>query len=238
VDGISTSHAADESERLSLSKRLSRFGHRLCVKHDFFSLKAVRGKTSHIRRFYDFLAPFYDLIYPRSDAYLDSARHFVSTFVRPGDRVLDLGAGTGLLTLQMLGKALSVISFDLHDKMLLRGRQKTFKTIRRSNVPAAGTGFIQGNALCLPFAGDTFDMVASAFMLVYLDQQQKIAALREARRVLAPSGRLALLTFQGELHSRFTTRDEWRTIIEQAGFDEPTFDDFSEVFRTIHVAKA
>ena len=37
-----------------------------------------------------------------------------------------------------------------------------------------GTGFCQGNALCLPFADETFDMVASAFMLVYLDQQQKI----------------------------------------------------------------
>ena len=222
-------------EELSLGKRLSRFGHRLCLEHDFFSLKKVRGKTNTIRRFYDFLAPVYDLIYPRSTSYLDSARHLAQNFVQPGDRVLDLGAGTGLLTKEMLPKALSIISFDLHEKMLRQGQKKVLKEIRDAKLPSAGTGFCQGNALCLPFADNTFDLVATAFMLVYLTKEQKVNAIKEAKRVVRDDGRIVLLTFQGEIHPRFTPRAGWREVFEEAGLDEPIFDDFSEVFRTISI---
>lgn len=218
----------------TLGSRLSRFGHRLCIQHDFLSLQQVQGKQSHVRRFYDLFAPVYDFIYPRSRSYVDAAARMVRSYVRPGDRVLDLGAGTGILTMPMLPTALSVVAYDLHDGMLRKSRQKIHKEMRRSTEVSAGTSFCQGNALSLPFRPSSFDLVATAFMLVYLDQEQKVAALREARRVLAPGGRLALLTFQGEIHPRFTTRPTWEEILTTAGFWDLEFRDFDGVFRTIH----
>jgi len=221
----------------SLIKRLSRFGHRLCVKYDFLSSGKVNGETRDVRKYYDFFAPFYDLIYRRSDSYLGSGQFVVDNFIETSDMVLDLGAGTGHLTIPIIKKALSVISYDLHNKMLKQGLKKADQIIENSEFQTAELSFCQGDAIDLPFAPSSFSVVASAFMLVYLSPEQKLASLKECRRVLNDDGRIVLLTSQGEIHSRFYSRADWSQIFAKAGFSKPGFNDFSDVFRTIHARK-
>ena len=72
-------------------------------------------------------------------------------------------------------------------------------------------------------------------MLVYLTKEQKVDAIKEAKRVVRDDGRIVLLTFQGAIHPPFTPRAGWRELFQEAGLDEPLFDDFSEVFRTISI---
>ena len=214
------------------------FVQRLCVKYDFISLNSVRGKTNRIQNFYDYLAPVYDYIWPSSDSFQQAAKHVAETYVREGDRVLDLGAGTGLVSLNILDKALSVIGYDLHFKMLQQAKSKALKASRSATVPTAGISFCQGNATSLPFANESFDIVVSAFMMVYLDPQQKVDALADASRVLCPAGKIVILTSQGELHPRYTTREGWREIAARAGLGAPEFDDFNEIYRTIVIPRS
>ena len=98
---------------------------------------------------------------------------------KPGDVVLDLGAGTGKLSAQ-LGAGVRVVGVDLSAPMLAvaRGRRSTLRAV-------------QGSALRLPFREGSFDAAVSAFVLRNLSDLQP--AFAELSRVVRPGGRVALV---------------------------------------------
>lgn len=112
--------------------------------------------------------------------------------LRAGQRVLDVGCGTG--TLAVLVKALhpdvAVTGLDPDPRALARARRKA----ARGRVEVQ---LDEGFADALPYAPASFDHVFSSFMLHHLPTEEKVAALREARRVLRPGGTLELLDFGG-----------------------------------------
>jgi SAM-dependent methyltransferase len=102
--------------------------------------------------------------------------------IGPGDRVLDVGCGTGVLAREAatrVGPAGRVTGLDLNDGMLAVARRLRPEIDWR-----------QGDALDLPFADGAFDVVVSQFALMFLPD--RAAALREMWRVLARGGRLAV----------------------------------------------
>jgi demethylmenaquinone methyltransferase/2-methoxy-6-polyprenyl-1,4-benzoquinol methylase len=98
---------------------------------------------------------------------------------RPGDVVLDLGAGSGKLSAQ-LGLGVRVVGVDLSAPMLALARE------RRSALRA-----VQGSAFRLPFHEGSFDAAVSAFVLRNLADLQP--AFAELARVVRPGGRVALV---------------------------------------------
>jgi ubiquinone/menaquinone biosynthesis C-methylase UbiE len=104
-----------------------------------------------------------------------------------GMEVLELAAGTGLVTAELARTARSVMATDLSEDMLavLRGRLASLQTTNVEARPA--------DATALPFADASFDAVVMANLLHLL--QAPSAALREARRVLRPGGLLLAPTF-------------------------------------------
>jgi SAM-dependent methyltransferase len=100
----------------------------------------------------------------------------------PGDRVLDVGCGTGVLARAAADRVAAdsqVTGFDLNEGML---------AVARGLRP--GIDWRQGDATNLPFPDESFDVVMSQFALMYFPD--RTAALKEMARVLTPGGRLAI----------------------------------------------
>ena len=105
------------------------------------------------------------------------------TAIGSGDRVLDVACGTGVLARDAaarVGPQGRVTGLDLNDGMLAVARRL------RPELE-----WQQGDAAKLPFADGAFDVVASQMAFMFFPD--RVAALREMWRVLAPGGRLAVL---------------------------------------------
>jgi len=109
--------------------------------------------------------------------------------VHNGERVLEIAVGTGsaLQELTRCNPAGVTIGIDLTPAMLRRTRS-SFRRRLLSLPP-----LFQCDARFLPFAGDSFDLVFSSYMLESLSVCDIERTLHEILRVLKPSGRLVLL---------------------------------------------
>lgn len=102
--------------------------------------------------------------------------------IAPGQRVLDVACGTGVLarTVQAtVGRTGSVVGVDINDAMLEVARQA-----------ATGVEWRNGEAEALPFPDGDFDAVVSQFGLMFF--RDRSAAVGEMRRVLREGGRAAV----------------------------------------------
>lgn len=105
--------------------------------------------------------------------------------VVPGDRILDVGCGTGYFTLRLAAAAVPgglVTGIDPSESMI------DFCMHRFS----ADVRFITGTAQDLPFDDGAFDVVASSMAIHHIPVPARAEALREMHRVLRPGGRLLI----------------------------------------------
>jgi len=102
--------------------------------------------------------------------------------IAPGERVLDVGCGTGIVAREVakrVGAEGRVVGLDLNPRMLA-------VAVRL----APEIDWRQGDAGDLPFEAGAFDVVVSQYALMFFPDRAQ--ALREMWRVLAPRGRLAV----------------------------------------------
>ena len=112
--------------------------------------------------------------------------------LKAGERVLDLGAGTGVSTEELARSGAHVVGLDISLGMLAVGRRV------RPQVP-----LVAGDALNLPFADATFDAVTTSFVIRNVANTP--AALRELARVTKPGGRLVICEFSHPTNGPFRT---------------------------------
>jgi demethylmenaquinone methyltransferase/2-methoxy-6-polyprenyl-1,4-benzoquinol methylase len=153
-------------------------------------LKA-EGKSAQVREMFGQIAPRYDFLNHALSLHIDKRwRRFVVSKVadrlqKPNAVALDLCCGTGDLSLE-LGEIASTVGVDFCHPMLTIGLQK----IRASKLPIV---LAEGDALRVPLADDSFDVVTMAFGLRNLESVE--GGLREIFRLLKSGGRGAILEF-------------------------------------------
>ncbi len=151
-------------------------------------------KTARVRGVFDSVAGNYDLMNDLMSGGLHRLwKRFAlaQTGLRPGQRALDVAAGTGDLgagLARQVGRDGLAILTDINGEMLSRGRDRLLDLGIASNVE-----FVIANAECLPFPDHSFDCVTIGFGL--RNVTDKPAALASMRRVLKPGGRLLVLEF-------------------------------------------
>jgi demethylmenaquinone methyltransferase/2-methoxy-6-polyprenyl-1,4-benzoquinol methylase len=110
--------------------------------------------------------------------------------LRPGERVLDLAAGTGVSTEELARSGADAVGVDISLGMLRAGR-----------ATRPGVRLLAGDALALPFRNGVFDAVTISFGLRNVHDTG--AALRELARVTRPGGRLVVCEFSHPTSAAF-----------------------------------
>jgi demethylmenaquinone methyltransferase/2-methoxy-6-polyprenyl-1,4-benzoquinol methylase len=157
--------------------------------------------SKKVREMFTQIAPRYDLLNHLLSLQLDrlwrarTAKQLQPILSRADALVLDLCCGTGDLAFALArgGKA-RIVGADFAHTMLVRARDKgAALTGSTGQNGASATPFFEADALRLPFADVSFDLVTSAFGFRNLANYE--AGLREIQRVLKPGGTIAILEF-------------------------------------------
>lgn len=152
--------------------------------------------SRRVREMFTRIAPRYDLLNHLLSAQMDrrwrarTARELRTVLQNPQAIVLDLCCGTGDLAFSMAKEAKArIVGADFSHTMLVRAKDKSESEARGGwRVP-----FFEADALGLPFADGSFDLVTTAFGFRNLANYQE--GLKEILRVLKPGGTLGILDF-------------------------------------------
>ena len=153
-----------------------------------------QAAATAVQSMFDAIAPRYDLLNHVLSLNVDrlwwwrAARAFRAVLGRADARILDICCGTGDMTMALLRRrpkgATPVIAADFAHQMLVRGASK---------FTAHGAIAIEADALHLPFADASLQLITTAFGFRNLSNYA--AGLQEFQRVLAPGGQLGILEF-------------------------------------------
>lgn len=147
------------------------------------SKTGARMEEPKTGRCYDIWSGIYDntfgrLVHRRQLRALEQLRP------RPGDRVLDLGVGTGM-TLRHYPHDVTVVGIDLSGGMLRKAADK----VREESL--GHCRLVQGDAMRPPFADGSFDHVVISHTISVVSDPAKL--LQWARRLIRPGGRIIVL---------------------------------------------
>lgn len=109
---------------------------------------------------------------------------------KPGEKILDLAAGTGTSAAQYAKEGADVVALDFSAGMIEEGKRRY-----------PHLEFVQGDAMNLPFDDNTFDAVTISYGIRNVNDPHR--ALEEMYRVVKPGGRLVVAEFSSPSNAVF-----------------------------------
>lgn len=156
-------------------------------------------------RSFDRAADYYDQTRELSEPVATHGLPVLLNHLKPGGQILDVGTGTGRISVPLLRLGADVIGVDLSLNMMGKLREK---------YPAARLA--QADASRLPFTARQFDAVLTTHVMHLIGPWRE--ALREYRRVLKPGGVYIDTTAWHDQSSALTRiRDQWRALVGARG---------------------
>ncbi|MBO3143249.1 demethylmenaquinone methyltransferase [Dermatophilus congolensis] len=156
-------------------------------------------KPADVAKMFDDVAPRYDITNTFMTGGMETLwRRSVMKVLdaRPGDRVLDIAAGTGTSSAILADAGVDVVPADFSMGMLQQGRR------RRPDL-----SFTAADAMALPFADESFDAVTISYGIRNVVDPD--AALREFLRVTRPGGVLVIAEFSQPVVPGFRELYKW-----------------------------
>jgi phosphatidylethanolamine/phosphatidyl-N-methylethanolamine N-methyltransferase len=147
------------------------------------ALSVTAVENAFVEGVYDKLARFYDLIFGPT-LHPGRLRAIQRMDIQPGERVLEVGVGTGI-NLSLYPKDCSVVGIDFSSSMLEKARE------RAARKDIGHVRLLQMDAADLKFADDAFDIVYAPYLISVVPDPVKVA--QEMRRVCRPGGRIIFL---------------------------------------------
>ncbi|MDO5399830.1 MAG: class I SAM-dependent methyltransferase [Eubacteriales bacterium] len=158
---------------------------------------------------------------------------YIERYVRPGDRILDVGAGAGEYSLYFGRRGYQVSALELADSNIAAFRKKL--------GPEDTIDLVQGNAMDLSRYEDaSFDSVLVFGPLYHLHEDgDKLRCIAEARRVCKPRGKLFFAFISNDVVFLTMFREQ-PDYFAKGDYDKETFrlDDFPFVFHTVPRCRA
>ncbi len=148
----------------------------------------AKAPPERVPRIYTRLAPVYEA-WARATESKARRRVLELASVRPGEDVLEVATGTGVQLVRLAGANLGgrTVGVEISEGMLAQTRRRLEDAGLVEDVEV-----IEGSALELPIADESFDLIANGYMLDLLPRDHIPRALAEFKRVLRPRGRLVL----------------------------------------------
>jgi ubiquinone/menaquinone biosynthesis C-methylase UbiE len=162
--------------------------------------RATQETKDEIHEVYNRIAQEYDERIPGSgpadEIFGENELAFLLDRIAPGERVLDMGCGTGRFTVPIARSGAVTTGFDLSEGMLGRLQEKLDEAGLTADLR-------QGDMAALPFEDNSFDVVTSMMALMHIPLADRQQVWREVRRVLKPGGRMLLGVKNGVFEKLF-----------------------------------
>jgi phosphatidylethanolamine/phosphatidyl-N-methylethanolamine N-methyltransferase len=167
-------------------------------------IEAVKAAYRRYARIYDVV--FGAVLQPGRKAVLDALK------LRPGDRVLEVGVGTGI-SLPLYPRDVRITGIDVSREMLERARARVARA-RLANVEA----LLEMDAEAMSFPDASFDKVVAMYVVSVVPQPAKL--LEELHRVCRPNGEIFIVNhFQSENRVMGAIERLLGNVSSQIGFD-------------------
>ncbi|HIR10248.1 MAG TPA: class I SAM-dependent methyltransferase [Candidatus Avoscillospira stercoripullorum] len=200
---------------------------------DFATLKSIQDETQRVQKTYEIFHEDARLTHSQAaQVEFLTTVSYIEQYLHPGDRILDLGAGTGVYSFYFARKGYAVSALELTDANI-----RVFQSKLRPEDPIT---LVQGNAMDLScYPDNSFDVVLLFGPLYHLQREEdKQRCLAEAKRVCKQDGTLFIAFISNDMV--FLTELCYDpNYFANGEYNKETFrlDDFPFVFHTVDAAR-